>query len=318
MSPCSPENDVRPTSTSAAPRRKPSWRERENNRRRERRRRAIAAKIFSGLRAQGNYNLPKHYDNNEVLKALCIEAGWVVEDDGTTYRKGCKPPPIDIVGTSARIPPYSSQNPSPLSSSFPSPIPSYQVSPSSSSFPSPSRVENNASSNLLPFLQNAIPSSLPSLRISNSAPVTPPLSSPTSKNPKPIPNWEFIAEQSMASLNYPFYTASAPVSPTHRQFHAPATIPECDESDTSTVESGQWISFQKFAPSVAAMPTSPTYNLVKPVAEQILSSNVIKENGKCMEFEFGSGQVKPWEGERIHEVGLDDLELTLGNGKARS
>lgn len=68
-------------------RRKPSWRERENNRRRERRRRAIAAKIYSGLRAQGNYNLPKHCDNNEVLKALCVEAGWIVEPDGTTYRK---------------------------------------------------------------------------------------------------------------------------------------------------------------------------------------------------------------------------------------
>ena len=74
--------------TSAAThRRKPSWRERENNRRRERRRRAIAAKIYSGLRAQGNYNLPKHCDNNEVLKALCAEAGWTVEEDGTTYRK---------------------------------------------------------------------------------------------------------------------------------------------------------------------------------------------------------------------------------------
>lgn len=71
----------------AAARRKPSWRERENNRRRERRRRAIAAKIFSGLRAQGNFNLPKHCDNNEVLKALCAEAGWIVEPDGTTYRK---------------------------------------------------------------------------------------------------------------------------------------------------------------------------------------------------------------------------------------
>lgn len=83
------------TSTSAAAaaaaamatRRKPSWRERENNRRRERRRRAVAAKIYTGLRAQGNYNLPKHCDNNEVLKALCSEAGWVVEEDGTTYRK---------------------------------------------------------------------------------------------------------------------------------------------------------------------------------------------------------------------------------------
>lgn len=70
-----------------AGRRKPSWRERENNRRRERRRRAIAAKIYTGLRAQGNYNLPKHCDNNEVLKALCAEAGWIVQPDGTTYRK---------------------------------------------------------------------------------------------------------------------------------------------------------------------------------------------------------------------------------------
>ncbi|GKE61205.1 brassinazole-resistant 1-like protein [Tanacetum coccineum] len=68
-------------------RRKPSWRERENNRRRERRRRAIAANIYNGLRAQGNYDMPKHCDNNEVLKALCREAGWVVLPDGTTFRK---------------------------------------------------------------------------------------------------------------------------------------------------------------------------------------------------------------------------------------
>jgi brassinosteroid resistant 1/2 len=74
--------------TSAAnSRRKPSWRERENNRRRERRRRAIAAKIYAGLRSQGNYNLLKHCYNNEVLKALCAEAGWTVEEDGTTYRR---------------------------------------------------------------------------------------------------------------------------------------------------------------------------------------------------------------------------------------
>jgi hypothetical protein len=35
----------------------------------------------------GGYKLPKHCDNNEVLKALCNEAGWVIEPDGTTYRK---------------------------------------------------------------------------------------------------------------------------------------------------------------------------------------------------------------------------------------
>lgn len=65
----------------------PTWKERENNKRRERRRRAIAAKIYAGLRTYGNYQLPKHCDNNEVLKALCREAGWIVEEDGTTYRK---------------------------------------------------------------------------------------------------------------------------------------------------------------------------------------------------------------------------------------
>ena len=63
------------------------WRERENNRGRERRRRMIAARIFTGLRKHGNYTLPRHCDNNVVLMALCEEAGWTVEADGTTYRK---------------------------------------------------------------------------------------------------------------------------------------------------------------------------------------------------------------------------------------
>ncbi|KAM5564817.1 protein BRASSINAZOLE-RESISTANT 1 [Rosa sericea] len=303
-------------------RRKPSWRERENNRRRERRRRAIAAKIFAGLRAQGSFNLPKHCDNNEVLKALCLEAGWTVEEDGTTYRKGFKPPPTDTPGTSTKVTPYSSLNPSPLSSSFPSPIPSYQASPSSSSFPSPSRCfDATNSSNLFPNLRSAIPSSLPPLRISNSAPVTPPLSSPNSRKCQPIPNWDSIAKQSMASFNYPFYAVSAPASPTRHQhqLHTPPTIFECDESDTSTVESGQWMNFQKFATALSARPTSPTFNLVKPfTAQQNLPANGMAEMGRGSEFEFLGEQVKPWVGERIHEVGLDDLELTLGNGKARS
>ena len=76
--------------------RQPTWKERENNKRRERRRRAIAAKIFAGLRMYGNYKLPKHCDNNEVLKALCTEAGWVVEEDGTTYRKVSSSPPFSF------------------------------------------------------------------------------------------------------------------------------------------------------------------------------------------------------------------------------
>ncbi|KAJ0024922.1 hypothetical protein Pint_08912 [Pistacia integerrima] len=270
------------TSTSAA-RRKPTWRERENNRRRERRRRAIAAKIYTGLRAQGNYNLPKHCDNNEVLKALCLEAGWVVEEDGTTYRKGVKPPPIDIASTSTRITPYSSQNPSPLSSAFQSPVPSYPSSPT--------RADPNNSSNLFPLLRNVIPSSLPPLRISNSAPVTPPLSSPT-KHPKPIPNWDSIAKESMSAFNYPFYAISAPASPIHP--------------------------FKNLQPSASGVPTSPTFNLVRPMGQQVVTDNVIKEKGRGPEFQFESAPVKPWEGEKIHEVGMDELDLTLGIGKTQS
>ena len=80
------------------------------------------------------------------------------------------------------------------------------------------------------------------------------------------------------------------------------------------------------APQVA--PPSPTFNLVKPVAQQNgnqdevdghggLSWGTAGERGRGAEFEFENCRVKPWEGERIHEIGVDDLELTLGGGKAR-
>ncbi|XP_047324974.1 protein BRASSINAZOLE-RESISTANT 1-like [Impatiens glandulifera] len=317
-------------------RRKPSWRERENNKRRERRRRAIAAKIYSGLRAQANFNLPKHCDNNEVLKALCKQAGWIVESDGTTYRQGCKPPPpaIEMGGYSANMTPSSSQFPSPHSSSFPSPIPSYQPSPSSSSFPSPSRQDPNpqpppqsSTTTMFAFLRNSIPSSLPPLRISNSCPVTPPPSSPTHRQQQQtrqkLLDWDSIAKQ---SFNYPFSAVSAPASPTRcRRFFTPATIiPECDESDTSTVESGQWMSFQSFG-QVGMVPNSPTFNLIRPahvVPTQPIfpatAATAVVDKGKGIEFEFEGITVKaPWEGEKIHDVGMDDLELTLGNGKGR-
>ncbi|GAV76762.1 DUF822 domain-containing protein [Cephalotus follicularis] len=307
----------------------PTWKERENNKRRERRRSAIAAKIYSGLRAQGSYKLPKHCDNNEVLKALCAEAGWIVEEDGTTYRKGCRPPPTELPGTSTNISACSSIQLSPQSSNFPSPIPSYHASPSSSSFPSPSRIDGNPSSYLLPFLRNiaSIPTNLPPLRISNSAPVTPPLSSPTSRASKPkLPDWESLSNGSLKSFRHALF-ASAPSSPTRRHHLTPATIPECDESDASTVDSGRWASFQTVAtaPTAAVAPPSPTFNLVKPVFEQAvavdgrggLAWGSAAERGRGSEFEFESGRVKPWEGERIHEIGVDELELTLGSGKAR-
>ncbi|WJX09350.1 Brassinazole-resistant [Trifolium repens] len=87
--------------------RKSSLREKENNRIRERRRRAITTKIFTGLRTQGNYNLSKHCDNNEVLKALCEEAGWFVKEDGTIHRKGYKSPVNNHAGTSTITKPFS-------------------------------------------------------------------------------------------------------------------------------------------------------------------------------------------------------------------
>ncbi|XP_051139840.1 protein BRASSINAZOLE-RESISTANT 1-like [Andrographis paniculata] len=287
-------------------RRKPSWTERENNRRRERRRRAIAAKIYAGLRAQGNYNLPKHCDNNEVLKALCAEAGWIVEPDGTTYRKGCKPIPMEVGGTSANITPSSSRNPSPPSSYFASPIPSYQPSPSSSSIPSPSNNDPNASPHPFAFLINSIPSSLPPLRISNSAPVTPHLSSPT-RPPTQTFTLDTLAKQSMSALNIPFF--SAPSSPNRTRRFTPTTIPECDESDSSTIDSGQWMNFQAYANPAGVLPASPTFNLIKSVDPVAPKNAMLLDKGKAPEIDSA---VKPWEGERIHEVGMDDLELTLG------
>ncbi|XP_048136684.1 BES1/BZR1 homolog protein 3-like [Rhodamnia argentea] len=65
----------------------PSETERQNNKRRECKRRSLARKIFAGLRAHGNYKLPKHADSNDLLKAVCEEAGWHVEEDGTISRR---------------------------------------------------------------------------------------------------------------------------------------------------------------------------------------------------------------------------------------
>ncbi|KAH7280958.1 hypothetical protein KP509_36G022200 [Ceratopteris richardii] len=67
-----------------------SEKEKEKTKMRERHRRSITTKILTGLRKHGNYNLPPRADINDVLKALAMEAGWVVEADGTTYRNtGC-------------------------------------------------------------------------------------------------------------------------------------------------------------------------------------------------------------------------------------
>ncbi|XP_074279875.1 beta-amylase 7 [Silene latifolia] len=59
--------------------------EKERTKLRERHRRAITAKILTGLRRHGNYNLRVRADINDVIAALAREAGWVVLPDGTTY-----------------------------------------------------------------------------------------------------------------------------------------------------------------------------------------------------------------------------------------
>lgn len=56
--------------------------ERVIKRERDKRRMAATASILQGLREQGDYSLPGQFGSNEVLKA-----GFVVEADGSTYRK---------------------------------------------------------------------------------------------------------------------------------------------------------------------------------------------------------------------------------------
>lgn len=330
----------------------PTWKERENNKKRERRRRAIAAKIYSGLRVYGNYKLPKHCDNNEVLKALCNEAGWTVEEDGTTYRKGCKPiERMDIMGGSTSASPCSSYHQSPCASYNPSPRASYNPSPGSSSFPSPvsSHYTANANGNsgdansLIPWLKNLSSSSsaassklphhlyIPGCSIS--APVTPPLSSPTARTPRIRSDWDDPSIGPWAGQHNSFLPSSTPPSP-GRQI-----LPD----------SG-WLAGLRIP---QGGPSSPTFNLVSrknPFGFMEVSAGegssrmwTPGQSGACSpaiaagsdhtadvpmsdcmaaEFAFGSnngkGLVKAWEGERIHEeCGCDDLELTLGSSRTR-
>lgn len=313
----------------------PTWKERENNKRRERRRRAIAAKIFAGLRVYGNYKLPKHCDNNEVLKALCNEAGWIVEDDGTTYRKGCKPVErMETMGGSASASPCSSYQPSPNASS-------YNFSPASSSIPSPVSTLHAANDNpdpnsLIPWLKNLSSGSSSSkfphhLYIpggSMSAPVTPPLSSPTCGTPRMADVDDQIKSPVWPGQHCPFLPSSTPHSP-----------------GIQTPTDSGWLSG---AQTPQEGPSSPTFSLVAsnhPFGfKEAMSGRLWTpgQSGTCSpavpggvdqtadvpmsdvmssEFAFGSnlkGLVKPWKGERIHEECVsDDLELTLGNRSTR-
>uniref|UniRef100_A0A1D1YH89 Protein BZR1 homolog n=1 Tax=Anthurium amnicola TaxID=1678845 RepID=A0A1D1YH89_9ARAE len=332
----------------------PTWRERENNKRRERRRRAIAAKIFSGLRAYGNYKLPKHCDNNEVLKALCREAGWTVEEDGTTYRQGCKPVDhhMDITGASGSTTPCSSYKPSPCAS--------YNPSPGSSSFPSPASSSyitnaNNAGrsadvNSLIPFLKNlssasssASSSKAPYHHLyfhggSISAPVTPPLSSPTARSPRIKRNWDDSTNPpSWAGTHYGFLPSSTPPSPGRQiipdsAWLAGVRIPTGGPSSPtfSLVSSNPFGFFKEEAMAgggSSRMWTPGQSGTCSPAVPG--GPDVHMSDGVSEEFAFGSssngigntsvtGLVKAWEGERIHEeFASDDLELTLGTSRTK-
>ncbi|KAH9618205.1 hypothetical protein KSS87_010871 [Heliosperma pusillum] len=334
--------------------RMPTWRERENNKRRERRRRAIAAKIYSGLRMYGNYRLPKHCDNNEVLKALARDAGWVVQDDGTTYRKGCKPvEQMDIIGGSASVSPCSSYPVSPRAGA------SYNPSPASSSFPSPARSYYNPNlvngqtdpNSLIPWLKNLSSSGssstspkLPYIYIpggSISAPVTPPLSSPTCRTPRNKNDWEdngnnnknnnYYAGPPWANpLNYSLPT-STPQSPGRQAQPQPGWLDNIQiPQNGATSPTFSLVSSNPFALKDEVMAgggsrmwTPGQSGTCSPIVTAAFdrTADVPMSDGMSAEFAFGNGMiglVKAWEGERIHEeCGPDDLELTLGSSKTR-
>ncbi|KAH6764189.1 BES1/BZR1-like protein 4 [Perilla frutescens var. hirtella] len=295
--------------------RTPSWKERENNKCRERRRRAVAAKIFAGLRLYGNYTLPKHCDNNEVLKALCNEAGWTVEPDGTTYRKGCKPVDnMDFINGSI------SASTTPTCSSFqPSPCISYN----------PTTADGNS---LIPWLRNlsSSTSSASSSKLmhhymhsgSISAPVTPPSSSPTAGTPRVNTDWDgSFACLGLRGSQYPLLPLSTPPSPGRHIWYPGTQVNQSGTtSPTFSLVSSNPFGFrvEDLTRGGSLMCTPGQSGTCSPAvagSADIPMSQVIPN-----EFAFGSNMVslvKPWEGETIHEeCGEDELELTLGSSKS--
>lgn len=258
----------------------PNWKERENNKKRERRRRAIAAKIFTGLRLYGNYKLPKHCDNNEVLKALCAEAGWVVEEDGSAYRKGMKPSEC-VNGVSS---PVEGNNPCGLSVG--------------------GGAENGS---LIPWLKDLGSGGLPNnglQRLCSSAPVTPPLSSPTTIRcsiPYNIKSeWD---KDTSDGFQGGLLNSAAPWT---MQPHQSAFF-----SFNCQVDPGPPVGL--FTEHVSG--TSAYHDRINTKAEGTGAdscSQISSENNLAQQMTVMSG-LSAWKGEKIHDlVRDDDLELTLG------
>jgi hypothetical protein len=258
------------------------------------------------------------------------------------FMQGCKPVErMDIMGGSASA--------SPCSSFQPSPCASYNPSPASSSFPSPvsSRYAGNANGNadadsLIPWLKNlSSGSSSASSKFSHhllvhggsiSAPVTPPLSSPTARTPRTKNDWDdAAAAPSWAGQHYPFLPSSTPPSPGRQvlpdsRWFAGIQIPQSGPtSPTFSLVARNPFGFMEeaFSGGGSRMWTPGQSGTCSPAIAAGVdhTSDVPMSDGIAAEFAFGSnttGLVKPWEGERIHEECVsDDLELTLGNPRTR-
>lgn len=243
--------------------------------------------------------------------------------------QGCKPAELmDIaVGRSA--------SPSPFSSYQPSPYASYNPSPVSSSCPSPTRSpcitsineigEGNNDNALLPWLKklSTANASHPKRRHlyvqgggSVSAPVTPPLSSPTARSPRRIKIDQEAAES--------FLQFSTPPS-ADSSWLAGMCIPNGSSPASPTFSLVAQNPFNPFGSP--RMWTPGQSGTCSPIAMGVYehADDVQMANAASEEFAFGSssndstGLVKAWEGERIHEeCGPDELELTLGTSTTRS
>ncbi|CAA6671492.1 unnamed protein product [Spirodela intermedia] len=301
----------------------PTWKERENNKRRERRRRAIAAKIYAGLRMYGNYKLPKHCDNNEVLKALCREAGWTVEEDGSTYRKGCKPAEhMEVAGGSASPSPCSSYQPSPASSSFPSPASSSYITNGHNWAANSSEVNS-----MVPFLSSLASASSPPKRrrlISTtstctggrSAPLSRRLSAPRRRarlGSRPTGTTQRRRRSGSCRRLPPAGLLLRP-SASSRRTHSVASSARCPQLVEAPPRCGRRC---RAAPALPPFQGKRTSHAAGPPSEEFAFGG---GGGSCSnENALLLGPVKAWAGERIHEeCGSDDLELTLGSSKSRS
>lgn len=227
-----------------------------------------------------------------------------------------------------------SHNPSLGSSSFPSPI-------SSSYATSIQQVDGNS---LIPWLKNlssasfsASSSKFPHFYVpggSISAPVTPPLSSPSCQSPRAKRNWQ---DQSFClpwkGKNQSLLSSSTPPSPGRQvlpdpEWFAGLRVPQTGStSPTISLVSSNPFGFggeaslaagggsQVWTPGQSGT-CSPAIAVGSDRTGDIPICQAISD-----EFTFGSnkaGPVKPWEGERIHEESAsDDLELTLGSSKTR-